>query len=1059
MKMKLKAVGTLVLALLAGSVALKGQGITSSAISGKVSDDSGNGIPEVSVSIVHEPTGSVTTTRTNEAGRYAARGLRVGGPYTVTARSTGWEPRVQTDVYIELSRAYLADFALKESLGDIIDLEAFTVSAADTFLAASAAGSGSVIDEDSILNTPKINRSFSDIARLDPRVSIADGSNGSGQIVALGQNNRTNNIQIDGVKINDQFGLNSDGNPSLANPISIDTIEEISVELTPYDVRQSGFLGASINAVTKSGTNRFSGSAYAFYENEDMRGKNPITGNEDPFDETTWGVTLGGPIIKDKLFFFLSYEELERNISGPTPGFTPDPAALQQVIDFTKSEYGFDPGTFGSEGKVPLQDEKYLAKVDWQINEKHRASVRWAKTEGTQPSFTEFADFSSTQPETNLTSHWYTDTRTNESWVFQLFSQWTDDFQTEVRAGRSDFDSLPFNPNVFPEIRIDDFPGTTQSGEPTTRGELFFGRDDSRHSNELATDVENLSFVADWFRGDHTITVGFDYEKSEFLNVFLQETFAEIEFQGLEGYLADEIDFFDKALGIEGIPLGAESDFADLGIFIQDTWNVSDKLTAAFGLRYDKITADKTQPLNPGRDGQTFEEIFGVDNTNTVDGAELFAPRVSFLYQIDEQTRLRGGAGLFQGRSPWVWVSNTFSNNGVSSTDISEPPSGDNRVDGGGLKGYLENDFDPENPVTFLPADQAVAEGSSQVDVIQDGFDLPAIYKFNLAVEHDFDDSPWTIWMEAIHTETKTALYTQNLNLLEIGTTPDGRNLYNGRPDRGNGITSSYSNIFQLTNSDKGSSDNITLGFKRQKKDNWWMDISYTYGAADDVSNQGSSTASSNFAGNPIYNQNTDELYRGSYETNHRVLMAAGYDLEWSNGLTTQFSLIYDGRSGQNYSLLFDNDYNGDGAAFDNDLFWIPDGPNDPIIHPDSVGIPGMLDYLASIDATPGLAERGAFETSWRNRWDLSIVQELPSTDKFDVIFYLNILNLANLLNNDWGIIEEVPFQTQAVAEGEISDDGRIIYDFRGPPSTSVRDGTFANLSRWRAQAGIKFRF
>jgi hypothetical protein len=164
MKMKLKVVGTLVLALLAGSVALKGQGITSSAISGKVSDDSGNGIPEVSVSIVHEPTGSVTTTRTNEAGRYAARGLRVGGPYTVTARSTGWEPRVQTDVYIELSRAYLADFALKESLGDIIDLEAFTVSAADTFLAASAAGSGSVIDEDSILNTPKINRSFSDIA-------------------------------------------------------------------------------------------------------------------------------------------------------------------------------------------------------------------------------------------------------------------------------------------------------------------------------------------------------------------------------------------------------------------------------------------------------------------------------------------------------------------------------------------------------------------------------------------------------------------------------------------------------------------------------------------------------------------------------------------------------------------------------------------------------------------------------------------------------------------------------------------------------------------------------
>ncbi len=365
-----------------------GQGITSSAVKGKVADSSGGGIPGVEVTITHVPTGSAQIISTNSSGRYAFRGLQVGGPYEIVARSTGYESQGVKEIFLELSRTHDANFSMKNS--DIVELESFTVTGDDDALFNfNSSGVGSVLGEDSILTAPKANRSFNDIARLDPRVVVTDASRGAGSISAAGQHIKMNSFQIDGVRINDQFGLGSDGSPALANPISLDTIGEIAVEISPYDVRQSGFTGASINPVTKGGSNYFSGSIYHYFENEDTRGSNPISGLDDVFDETTSGIMLGGPIIKDKLFFFTSYEELERNTSGPTPGFTPDPAELDRTIQFIQSEYGFDPGTWrlADGSTVALSDEKSLLKLDYIMNSNHRASLRWNKTEGNQPQF------------------------------------------------------------------------------------------------------------------------------------------------------------------------------------------------------------------------------------------------------------------------------------------------------------------------------------------------------------------------------------------------------------------------------------------------------------------------------------------------------------------------------------------------------------------------------------------------------------------------------------------------------------------------------------------------
>ncbi|MCH6258486.1 TonB-dependent receptor [Puniceicoccaceae bacterium K14] len=1052
---------TILALLIQGSVF--GQGITSSAINGSVTDSSGN-ISGAEIKVTHEPTGTVYKATSNQAGRFNVRGLRVGGPYTIEATSAGYQSFVRKGIYLELSRTLSVNAVLSDS-DDVYELEEFTVQADEALqYGASSAGAGSVIGGNQLSESPALNKSFNDISRLNPYAVLQDGSSGAGELVVAGQNNRMNSIQIDGVKINDQFGLGGSGNPSLANPIALETIEEVAIEVSPYDVRQSGFTGATVNAVTKSGSNAITGSVYYFYEGEDMRGDNPITDEKDLFEETTQGFTLGGPIIKDRLFFFASYEELERDIQAPTAGFTPDPTDLQLVIDKMIDDYGFDPGDFGSDGPSTLNDEKSLVKIDWQINEKHRASLRWNKTEGNNPQFTEFDDFNSFSPETNLTSHWYTDTRSNESYVFQMFSDWSDNFSTELRIGRSDFDSTPINPNVFPEIIIDNFEGTTRIGGTTSGGELYFGRDDSRHSNLLSTDVENFYLGADWTVENHAITFGIDREESTFFNLFLQETFAEIEFEGLAGFLADEIDRFDRAYGIEGTPIGAESDFTVTGFFVQDSWQVNEKLGLNFGLRYDTVEADNTQPENPGKNGQTFEEIFGVPNTNTVDGTDLLAPRFSFNYDIGDENpiKLTGGIGRFLGRSPWVWISNTFSNNGVSSVDISAPPSGFNRADGGGLLNYLANDFDPENPVFFADPSALDPTARSQVDVLQDGFELPSMIRTNLRLERQFaTDSPWSAWAEILYTDHETALYTKNLNIEQIGTTPDGRPLYSGSPFSGNGLSPDYRDVFQLSNSSGGDSTNISFGIDRYLKNNWWFNATYTWGEANDVSNQGSSTASSNWQGNPALDPNAGTVTASEYETEHRILLRAGYNWEWKEGWETRFSIVYEGRSGQNYSLVFDGDYNGDGNFnIDNDLFYVPTGMDDPILDiENSIGLEEMFAFLDQIGASGGNTARNQFRTDFRHRIDISIVQDIPLGERLKGQVFLNIMNFGNLVNSNHGVVDEVPFGTLTVAEGSITDEGKIAYEFKPIEETTVRTGLYSNLSRWRIQTGFKLKF
>ncbi len=1066
--LKIPLIALCVLTCLCGfQSSLFSQGLTTSGITGVVADASGNAISGANVTILHVPTGTIDRISTGKSGRYNVRGLRIGGPYTVTISSDLYRTAVQHDVYIELSRASHVGFEMQETGGEVVELEEFEVIGVnDPLFDRNKTGVGSVLNTEALETRPQVQRSFLDFARFDPNAAIVGGSSATsaGRISIAGQNSRYNSIQVDGVKMNDQFGLNADSLPSLANPISVDALEEISIEVAPYDVRQSGFLGGSINTVTKSGTNEWHGSIYYIKQTDDNRGENVNNGVEPLWDETTWGVTLGGPIIKDKLFFFVNYEEYDLTFDAPVAGFTPFQEDLDLIRSTIQSRYGFDPGTFG---ELPAQlnnDEKFVAKIDWNVTEKHRLSLRWNKTEGNSPSVADFDDAGSS-PETGFSSVFFNTKFLNDAWVGEWFARWTPNIRSEFRFGTSRFQSDPENPNLFPEMRIDNIRGISQNGQPTTRGELFWGADDSRQSNFLDTDVKNASFSVDIsVGGSHNITVGFDWEESKFNNLFLQETYGELDFEGIDGFLADELDFVVRQTGVEGLDIIAQSDFTNTGFFVQDQWDVSNRLALIFGFRYDTFSVKNAAPENPG-----FANAFGISNTNTLDGADLFAPRFSFNYALDNErkTQIRGGFGLFQGRSPGVWVSNVFSNNGVSTRSFFDgsPDFTSEQYIAGTAPGGVINNFDPNNPVIFLDPNDAGTVGNQRVDLLDDSLEMPSAWKANFAIDRKL---PWLGGMnftfEWLQTWINQGLGTIDINLTEGGTGPDGRALFGGNPSNDRGNAAGYDNVFRLTNTGGiGKSTNLSFVLSRPLKDHWFFNLSYTLGDSTDAGRQGSSTAISNFADTPKFNQNTFEEATSTNEIKHRILAVAGIDFELVENYKTTVTFVYEGRSGTPYSYLFNDDVNGDDQSFSNDLLYVPTGQDDPLADFSQMSDADTAAFFSFLD-TSGLskfagshAPRNAFTSKWIHRFDLNVSQEIPIRGSLKAEVFINFLNFVNFFNDKAGIVDQVPFGTFAINGGGNAGDDAFTYQFDPVRAPQSSDDIFA--SRWALQTGIKLKF
>ncbi|MCC5885443.1 MAG: TonB-dependent receptor, partial [Gammaproteobacteria bacterium] len=594
--------------------------VTSAAAAGRVLDASGVGIEGASVELIHEPSGTRRSTTTDSEGRYSVRGLRVGGPYRVVARREGYRPGVLSEQYLQLSEAAAIDVTLESSrvTEELVVLGTRVGGVFDP----SRMGTGTIVDRDRIEGLPSIQRNIQDYVRTDPRISQVDKQRG--EISAGGQNTRFNNIRIDGVSTNDAFGLESNNLPTDRQPITMDSIESINISLVNFDTALAGYTGASIDAVTRSGTNDFEGSLYYIYRDNDWTGKRDgsrFTGFE---DEKTIGLTFGGPIIQDTLFFFGSYEKFTRSSAAPVFGPAGSGAGqevsgisqadLDEVRSIAQNVWGFDAGDFAPPGSLDTDIEDLLIKIDWNINDYHRANIRYNRTKQDDPNLRGIGARS-----LSLSSYWDVSNKEFESFVAQAYSDWTENFSTEVKISYAEQSALFSLGSELPQIQI-----CLNSSNCSGSDNIFLGTERFRHVNQLETETWNVLAAANYTTGDHQIKFGVDYQSQKVFNLFGRDQFGTYQFVGIDAFREGTPLSYTLFYPTQGdVNTRAASWTLDnVGLFLQDTWEASSNLTVTYGVRIDVPVARDDPAFNPAA-----SEFFGLRNDSTINRNELVQPR------------------------------------------------------------------------------------------------------------------------------------------------------------------------------------------------------------------------------------------------------------------------------------------------------------------------------------------------------------------------------------------------------------------------------------------------
>jgi outer membrane receptor protein involved in Fe transport len=1069
------------------------QGVTTAAINGLIVDRTDTPLPGANIIAKHEPSGTIYGSSSRADGRYNLPNLRPGGPYSITVSLIGYQKQASTDIFLRLSQNLDLDFTLAEEA--VEGEEVLVLGERSSVFNASRTGAASNVTRENIDRLPTISRNFQDYYKVSPYVS---GDRGN----VLGRNSIYNNIQIDGTNFNDLFGLGSTGAPagqSNVTPISLDAIDEFQIVVSPYDVRQSGFTGAGINAVTRSGTNQYRGSVFYFGRNENLTGKTPTDVDSlktklANFTDYQMGGRVGGPIIENKLFFFVNGEitrfesPFSRTFGNAVRGtnmFRTSADSLQLLTNYLKSQYGYDPGSF-RDIDFGRESDKIFIRFDYNLAENHKLTARWnylRSSEDNSPS--------RGRDPNNIYFNFgkYKLDNKTHSVAVQLSSLLSNTMSNELIVGFVDqFDNPLFYGSAFPTIYI-------QSLDEI----LVLGAEQFRHRNELGQKTIEITNNFTYHLPNHTLTFGAKADLLKFRNLFIQGNFGVYSYSSIARFLQSHNPGFGPDANIArnnrytyrysatNDPLQeANWSAAQYAFYAQDEWTVSPTLKLTGGVRLD-IPTYPDKPFYNAR----IDTVFGLRTDETPKTSIAVSPRLGFNWSVDPErnTQVRGGVGIFYGRFPYVWVSNQYTNNGVDFYTLGSS-SAPNM--------FIADPFNqPKPPSATFP--------SAEVDITDRNFKAPSILRWNAAVDHKL---PWDLvaTLEGVFSVTKNDVYIQNINLrgrqANAGLTPGGKLAGEMRDVWGtyNPATRSFSaalidgarfgpGVYLLRNTSRGSNANVTLQVQRSVPTGLNGVAAYTWGMAKDINSGNSATAGSFWSANPTPGDpNNPDLTFSQWDRRHRILGALSYRHEWNvAGLATTVGVFYNGQSGRPFSYLVSGDVNGDGQS-SNDLAYVPRDANDIILmsgtgatatvltkdHADYARLMQFIDGDDYLKERKGqISERMGPREPWSHQIDLRIAQEISTFAGHKLEITVDILNFLNLLNGEWGWVRNTGANQNFFLYTFHSLDsdpasptyGRPRYFL--PSAAKVTDGKAdpflpddlqpRRISRWQLQFGLRY--
>jgi hypothetical protein len=968
----------------------------------------------VVVTITDTRTGTTRTMTTGAGGNVTASGLRVGGPFTVQVSSDAHSDMTVSDIYTRLGDTYSLPLAL----------------------------SASTMEE--VVVTATMVRT---------------------QILAVGPASSFTAFQ----------------------PFSYDSIQEVAVELAPFDVVYGGFTACNINAVTKSGENEFHGTTFYDYTDDGMGG-DKLEGDSlilSKFDEKRYGVTFGGPIIKDKLFFFVAYEKMEgfdkfdRGPAGSGRSVEVEgvsQAQADEILDIARDLFDYDPGGFP--GALPITDEKYTVKLDWNINDKHRVALTHNWNDGFN-----ISEADSDADELEFSNHYYERGAELTSYNIALFSDWNDRFSTEIRV--SDFELLnrqnTIGPTDFGEIHVRTYNDHDGDGN-LSRATVYLGADDSRQANEMNYDTTNWKLAGTYALDNHVLTFGYELDQIDMFNLFLPHTQTENRhdeecstsnpngcIEAFREARPDDIYFGTTPSFIwadAAVPWGYEINT----VYFQDEFSAFDgDVTFVAGIRYDWYSSSDVPNENPN-----FIARSGYTNADNFDGIDLLQPRFGFTWDARDDLTVRGGIGLYSGGNPNVWLSNAYSNDGITALQLRESAV----IERGAGRGRDFSLFDipldgSGRPYWDVPQDfiDAVAGGTADtgVNATDPNFKTPSNWKVALGMTYDFDlpgklGTGYQLNADLLYTRAEdSAIIVNGTAQLQEETAPDGRPIY--FDPRAGFPSFCFCSDYILTNvkGSDGESLTLSLGLNKSYDSGWDWSLGYAYTDAEEVSPMTSSVAFSNFVFNSVSDFNNPGLATANYEIPHRFTFRVSYAAYWWKNYRSKFAIFGSANEGRPYSYVFAS---GDGEEFGDwldghHLFYVPSGTEDPIVRYgpdfDQAAFFSFLDS-SGLNAYAGqIAPRNAFNSGWWTHFDFRFEQEFPAfREGHRFKGHIVIRNLCNLLNDDWCTLKEVDFpRRRSLVDVSIDGDQYVYEDFSVPPGET----RVAKASLYEIRVGLRYEF